>query len=82
MSIARHHAEWLSLLEISGPFLSTPVLMGVFPQELDADYPHFKISSDSQHRIYQTYHETDDVTELFITGEGSHGLYLALVTLG
>ena len=35
-SIARHHAEWLSLLEISGPFLSMPVLMGAFPQGLEA----------------------------------------------
>jgi hypothetical protein len=26
MSIARHHAEWLSLIETSGPFLSLPVL--------------------------------------------------------
>ena len=39
MSIARHHAEWLSLLEISGPFLSMPVLMRVFPQGLDEDDP-------------------------------------------
>ena len=37
MSIARHHAEWLSLLEISGPFLSMPVLLRAFPQGLDAD---------------------------------------------
>ena len=35
MSIARHHAEWLSLIDISGPFLSLPVLMRVFPQGLD-----------------------------------------------
>ncbi len=35
MSIARHHAEWLSLVEISGPFLSMPVLMRAFPQGLD-----------------------------------------------
>lgn len=27
MSIARHHNEWLSLIEQSGPFLSVPVLM-------------------------------------------------------
>jgi len=32
MSTARHHAEWLSLIEVSGPFLSMPVLMRVFPQ--------------------------------------------------
>ena len=29
-----HHAEWLSLLEISGPFLSPLVLGRVFPQGL------------------------------------------------
>lgn len=37
-TITRHHAEWLSLLEISGPFLSMPVLLTIFPQGLD-DYP-------------------------------------------
>jgi len=36
MSMARHHAEWLSLVETSGPFLSLPVLMRAFPQGLDA----------------------------------------------
>lgn len=36
MSIAKHHNEWLSLLDISGPYLSLPVLMRVFPQGLDA----------------------------------------------
>ena len=35
MSIARHHNEWLSLLEVSGPFLSLPVLMRIFPQGLE-----------------------------------------------
>src|SRR6266487_1331867 len=39
MSIARHHAEWLSLIEISGPFLSMPVLLDIFPQGLDAHDP-------------------------------------------
>lgn len=38
-SIARHHAEWLSLVEVSGPFLSMPVLLRVFPQGLDAHDP-------------------------------------------
>src|SRR4051794_4737881 len=43
MSTARHHAEWLSLVEVSGPFLSMPVLMRVFPQGLDAHDPdHFR----------------------------------------
>src|SRR5208283_310138 len=40
MSMARHHAEWLSLVEVSGPFLSIPVLMRVFPDGLDAHDPH------------------------------------------
>jgi hypothetical protein len=35
MSNARHHAEWLSLIEVSGPFLSMPVLLRAFPQGLD-----------------------------------------------
>src|SRR6266571_1238375 len=39
MSIARHHAEWLSLVEVSGPFLSMPILLRVFPQGLDAHDP-------------------------------------------
>lgn len=42
MTTARHHAEWLSLVETSGPFLSLPVLLRVFPQGLSAHDPeHF-----------------------------------------
>nr|BBH92344.1 hypothetical protein KTA_05430 [Thermogemmatispora argillosa] len=36
MSVARQHAEWLSLLEISGPFLSLEVVQRVFPHGLEA----------------------------------------------
>lgn len=36
MNTSRHHADWLSLVEVSGPFLSLPVLLRVFPQGLDA----------------------------------------------
>ena len=43
MSTSRHHAEWLSLIEVSGPFLSLPVLLRVFPQGVDAhDSDHFR----------------------------------------
>lgn len=35
MSTAQHHNEWLALIDISGPFLSLPVLTDVFPQGLD-----------------------------------------------
>ena len=34
-SIARQHAEWLSLIEPHGQFLTVPVLCDVFPQGLD-----------------------------------------------
>lgn len=40
MSVARHHSEWLSLVENSGPFLSMPVLMRIFPQGLDQRDPN------------------------------------------
>ena len=44
MSIARHHAEWLSLVPVSGPFLSLPVLLDAFPQGLDAhDAEHSRL---------------------------------------
>ena len=39
MSVAYLHTEWLSLLEISGPFLSLPVLLRALPQGLDARDP-------------------------------------------
>jgi hypothetical protein len=39
MSARKHHSEWLSLVEVSGPFLSMPVLERVFPQGLDAHDP-------------------------------------------
>lgn len=39
MPSTRHHAEWLSLVEVSGPFLTMPVLEKVFPQGLDAHEP-------------------------------------------
>ncbi len=39
MSITKHHAEWLSLLEISGPFLTLNTLIRVFPQGVDMVEP-------------------------------------------
>jgi hypothetical protein len=44
MPSSRHHNEWLSLIEVSGPFLSVPVLDRVLPQGLDAhDSDHSRI---------------------------------------
>ncbi|MEY2725035.1 MAG: hypothetical protein RLZZ458_902, partial [Planctomycetota bacterium] len=39
MSIARHHTEWLSLVPVSGPFLSLPVLMEAFSAGLEPHDP-------------------------------------------
>jgi hypothetical protein len=39
MSVSRHHADWLSLVESSGPFVSLPVLLRAFPQGLDPRDP-------------------------------------------
>ena len=33
--ITKTHADWLSLIEISGPFVSMPILAEVFPQGLE-----------------------------------------------
>ncbi len=42
MSVPHHHAEWLSLIEAQGAFLSIEELLKVFPQGLDAHEPeHF-----------------------------------------
>lgn len=39
MAKSSQHAEWLNLVEHSGPFVSAPVLADVFPQGLDAHDP-------------------------------------------
>lgn len=35
MSDFGHHSDWLSLIDISGPFLAEPVLKDTFPQGLE-----------------------------------------------
>ena len=54
MSNARHHAEWLSLVEASGPFVSLPVLLQAFPQGLEAHDP------DHLRRLKLAYDEWQD----------------------
>ena len=43
MSDLGHHAEWLSLIDVSGPFLAEPVLKDAFPQGLEGLDPAKKI---------------------------------------
>lgn len=57
MSIARHHTEWLSLVPVSGPFLSLPVLMDAFPSGLE---PH---DPDHMRLLRQRYAEWQELSE-------------------
>ncbi len=57
MSIARHHAEWLSLVPVSGPFLSLPVLMEAFNTGLE---PH---DPDQSRLLRQEYGNWQDSFE-------------------
>ena len=54
-SIARHHNEWLSLLDVSGPFLSLPVLLRVLPQGLPAHEPDIARDLRAAHEEYLVY---------------------------
>ena len=74
MSIARHHAEWLSLIEISGPFLSMPVLMEVFPTGLEAHDP------DHQ-RLLRLAHEEWDAKPDDLTTHNSWSRFVLAKTL-
>ena len=51
--VARQHAEWLSLIDISGPFLSMPVLLESFPQGLDLNDDESQV----RHRVRLAYDE-------------------------
>jgi hypothetical protein len=73
MSIARHHAEWLSLVPVSGPFLSLPVLMEAFPQGLDAhDAEHARL-------LRLAYEEWDDSFQKKNTDPSIHDAWINFV---
>jgi hypothetical protein len=55
-STVRQHADWLSLIEISGPFLSMPVLAESFPQGLDQKANE----SEVRRRLHLAYDEWRD----------------------
>lgn len=54
MSVIRHHADWLSLIESSGPFVSLPVLMRVFPQGLE---PRDPAQAKALRAAYEEWHD-------------------------
>lgn len=56
MSYENHH-EWLSLIEISGPFLAVPVLKEAFPQGLE------ELDGLKRKRLRQAYDEWQEAQE-------------------
>lgn len=57
MSYDNHH-EWLSLIEISGPFLAVPVLKEAFPQGLE------ELDGIKRKRLRQAYDEWREAQDL------------------
>lgn len=51
------HAEWLSLIEVSGPFLAEPILNQAFPQGLE------KVDPVKKRQFRQTYDEWREVID-------------------
>jgi hypothetical protein len=58
MSGLSHHSEWLSLIEVSGPFLAEPVLKDAFPQGLEGMDPAKKTT------VRQAYDEWREALDL------------------
>lgn len=58
MSAPSVHDDWLSLIEISGPFLAVPVLKEVFPQGLE------ELNGIKRKRLRQAYEEWREALEL------------------
>src|ERR1051325_1103201 len=72
---ARHHVEWLQLVDVSGPFLSLSVLVETFPQGLDADDPEIA------KRLGQAYAESRANEELRRPDPAIHREFIRLVLL-
>ena len=58
MTAMSQHAEWLSLIDISGPFLAEPVLKNVFPQGLE------ELDTSKRRMLRQAYDEWREALEL------------------
>lgn len=58
MSTPSMHDDWLSLIEISGPFLAVPILKESFPQGLE------ELDTTKRKRLRQAYEEWREALEL------------------
>ena len=74
MSDLGHHGEWLSLLDVSGPFLAEPVLKEALPQGLQGLDPAVK------KEVRQAYDEWREALD-FDEAEFSklHGAWISFV---
>lgn len=57
MSLTNVHSDWLSLIDISGPFLAIPVLMEAFPQGLE------ELNGTKRKMVRQAYDEWREALE-------------------
>lgn len=57
MTKPSRHTEWLSLVEVSGPFLAVPVLEKAFPQGLDV------VETPKRQRLRAAYEEWRDAVD-------------------
>lgn len=73
-AIARHHNEWLEFLEPSGPFLTLPVLVRVFPQGLP------KVDGKKLGRLRAAYEEWSNAQDARESAAGAlHVTWVQLV---
>ncbi len=59
MSTASDHMEWLSLVEVSGPFISLNVLLEAFPQGLDDHDPEHMRNLKTAYSEWQSSQESN-----------------------
>lgn len=74
MSDLGHHGEWLSLLDVSGPFLAEPVLKEALPQGLQGLDP---IVKKEVRQAYDEWREALDFDEVEFSK--LHGAWIAFV---
>ena len=73
MSAARHHQDWMALVEHSGPFLSHGVMMEAFPQGM----PSFDNTQYAEVRL--AYEEWRTAAYSSAPDQGLHGAWVAYV---
>jgi len=74
MSRPNRHTEWLSLIEVSGPFLVPRALEEVFPQGLE------RVETPVRHRLREAYEEWREAVDTEDSDlEALHGAWTRLV---